>query len=412
MGKKANLLRAVALMVGCFLALPAYADTSLQQRIGDAVAARQYPLAEELLGELLANQPGNLEARFLLARIFSWDGKTAESLTEYDRLLATAPNDVDYLLGKAQTLMWAQRPKEALPLLVQARQLRPDYADVWRTEIRALAAVGGDQAYAQAMEMRAEAMRRFPQEDWGLAALAVPPAAGAILGTVGRTQVEAGYSQEHLTNGYDPWHSNYVWASHSFGDRSAVYGNVSATDRFRERDTEVSAGWTVPLSSSWSGTVEGAFSPEHHVLARWSMGGLLAYSFGNGWGASAGLRRTRYNDTAASLTSVGMERYWGNYRVAYTITESRLDKGGSAVTHKVQGNYYYGDRSNIGLALVAGQEVATGLTGPYTSDVRSLIISAVHWLTPRWAISPELLVHEQGDSYTREGIRVGVRYLY
>jgi tetratricopeptide (TPR) repeat protein len=125
------LLPAVALFA-TQSALPA-ADLLDQARA--AVKAERFDHAERLLRQAVRIQKSDLEARFLLARVLSWQGKRREALIEYDVLIKANPRDADYLLGKAQTLVWDGRPAPALPLLQKARRLAPRYEDVWRLQI-------------------------------------------------------------------------------------------------------------------------------------------------------------------------------------------------------------------------------------------------------------------------------------
>lgn len=63
--------------------------------------------AEEMLQQWLGSHPEDQEARFLLARIFAWQGKHSEALLEFDCLLEKEPDNGDYLEGKAQVLLTA-----------------------------------------------------------------------------------------------------------------------------------------------------------------------------------------------------------------------------------------------------------------------------------------------------------------
>ena len=74
---------------------------------------------------------------------------------------------------------------------------------------------------------------------------------------------------------------------------------------------------------------------------------------------------------------------------------------------------YYGERNQVGLAVTSGQELEyNGTPNPPISDIRALILKGRHWFTPKWAITYDLHVHEQGTIYTRNGYRIGLRYRY
>jgi len=118
--------------------------------------------AEEMLQQWLGEHAEDQEARFLLARILAWQDKRVEALAEYDRLLAEKPNNSDYLLGKSLVLVRGGQAQAALPLLRKARRLSPDYEDVWRLQVQALRAVGGESGKRQARIVESGAGRRFP----------------------------------------------------------------------------------------------------------------------------------------------------------------------------------------------------------------------------------------------------------
>lgn len=65
--------------------------------------------AEEMLQQWLASHPEDQEARFLLARVFAWQGKRGEALLEYARLLKQDPGNGEYLEGMALVLQMAPR---------------------------------------------------------------------------------------------------------------------------------------------------------------------------------------------------------------------------------------------------------------------------------------------------------------
>ena len=137
-------------------------------------------------------------------------------------------------------------------------------------------------------------------------------------------------------------------------------------------------------------------------------------SLPGGWGIALGLRRSEYNTSSVNITSLLAERYWDNFRGAYTLYSGRPDGASSAASHRFQLSYYYGDRNSIGLSYTTGREVEN--TGPpagvITSDVRDWTLMGRHWFVPGWAFSYELLTHEQGSLYRRHGLRLGLRHRF
>ena len=229
-----------------------------------------------------------------------------------------------------------------------------------------------------------------------------------------RTEVEFGGTRESLTNGLPDWSSVYLEGVHTFKPRHALYGGLRDTRRFGQDDNEAYGGLYYPLSETWTGAVEGSASPTYNVLAKYSVGGQLLKSLPGGWGFSAGIRHSEYALSAADVATLMGERYWGNFRAGYTLYSGRPEGSSSAAAHRFQLAYYYGERNWMGLSYTTGREVeyVGPPRGTITSDVRDWTLSGRHWFAPNWAVTYDLLTHEQGVLYRRQGGRIGLRYLF
>lgn len=253
-----------------------------------------------------------------------------------------------------------------------------------------------------------------------LAALVLVAAAFAARGQVADSlklklsEIELGASHERLSNGRGDWRSTSLEGAHKFAERQTLYGGVRDTERFGLADTEVWAGYYHPLARDWTALVEASTSGEHHVLPRNSLFGQLAWQLGGGWSLNAGLRHSEYNRTAVDLLVLGAERYWGNFRAAYTMYSGRPEGAPSGLAHRFVLNYYYGDGSSVGASVTTGREVENvgPPTGILVTEVRNLTIYGRHWLSADWGLSWEVLAHEQGSLYRREGFRLGLRYRF
>jgi YaiO family outer membrane protein len=242
---------------------------------------------------------------------------------------------------------------------------------------------------------------------WGLLALALW--AGAAFGQ----EIEAGLSRETLSGGRDPWESRYLEGSWRFGERKTLYGTLRETERFGLSDSEALAGLYWPLGPAWTALVEASKSDSHRVLPRYAAYGELHYAFGRGWGVKAGLRHSEFTAAGVDVRVLGAERYFGAWRAAYTLYSGRPERAGNwEEAHQARLDRYYGERSSIGVAFTTGREAEN--VGPplgiVVSPVDNLTLIGRHWLTRAWALSYELLAHEQGDLYRRRGLRLGARY--
>ncbi len=257
------------------------------------------------------------------------------------------------------------------------------------------------------------AKRRAPALAVAAFVLALAPVIAAAAGS-GRTQVEAGGTHESLTNNRGDWSSIYIDAAHDFRRNHTLYGGLRETRRFGLNDTEAHAGLYYPLAENWISLIEARGSESHNVLPQYSIYGQLERRLAGGWGVGAGLRHSEYTQTYANIVTVLVDRYWGNFRGAYTLYNGRPENASSASAHRFQLNYYYAERSTVGLSYTTGREVEN--VGPplgvISSDIRDWTLSGRHWFAPDWAFTYDLLTHEQGSLYRRQGLRLGIRHSF
>ncbi|MFA5826811.1 MAG: YaiO family outer membrane beta-barrel protein, partial [Gallionellaceae bacterium] len=158
-------------------------------------------------------------------------------------------------------------------------------------------------------------------------------------------QVEVGSSLDTFDKTYIAnWRSNYVEAEKKLGERHAVYGVLREVERYSKKDTEFLAGYYYPLANRWTLFTEGNASPSHNILANWSGIGQVQYAFDKGIGGHLGLRHTEYDSAVINILLFTCERYWSNYRAAYTHSTSSLANAGYASNERIQLSRYYDDR--------------------------------------------------------------------
>lgn len=343
--------------------------------LGLALPPLPLAMADEAgLAELetrLAADPARLETRFAYAQALSWAERWDDALREYDRLLAVVPDDPDYLLGKAQVLAWSKRPAEALPLLERARRRAPDYEAVLRLEA----------------QVRAQLDARPTQS------------------------LEAGFGWQDLDSGQADWRTQYAEYQRSTAPEHAVFGGVQRIERFGASDFEGRAGWAHPWSDDWSFALEGSLAPGADVLPRWSGRFRLRRALGDGWGVHGGLYQAAYARDDLVTATGGAERYTGPWYAGLTVNASRLQGADTTWSGHARLDRYYASDGRIGLIVALGRETESIGDGRFlTSSTRGLSLLGQHRLAPRWSVGWELLVHEQGDAYTRKGFRAGLRH--
>lgn len=387
-------------------------DTALQKAVA-AADHKQWDEAEAYLRTWLRDHPEDEDALFLFARILSWRERFADSIDTYERLLRKSPGNADYLLGMAQVRFWQNLPDQAVSLLDQAVKIAPHYQAIWEFLVRSLYA-NGDSARAEKTQREAAVL--FPQTNWQQFS---PPPAEKLAATSAPTQsthsnFETGGSYENLDRNFASWNSAYIGGFRSFGARSNIYGRASQVQRFDMQDVAIMGGLTKPLTERWTLGVEADYNPAHHFLPQWALQGSAHFRMNHGFGALFNFRHAGYSLLDTDTGSFGLERYWGNFRIAYTLYISQLQSAPAPTfSHLGQIAYFYGDRNQVGIAIGGGQQVM--LLGPgrlANADVESYALLGQHWVTPKWALVYDLSLNVQGTVYTRYGATFGIRYAF
>jgi YaiO family outer membrane protein len=245
----------------------------------------------------------------------------------------------------------------------------------------------------------------------------IPNTAKSEAGSVDekRTDVQFNYSYESLTKNFGSWQTASIDFSHKFAARQTLYGSYRETERLNQRDREFVVGYYQPLSRKWLLLVEAGASPTHKVLAKWSALVQLERSFKKGWNVQGGYRRIQYNAAKVNLGIGGVEKYWGNYRAAYTLYVNNLENSGTSASHRLQFNRYYGDPvSSVGIGFGFGRELESlgGGRGVLRTDVQSFSFSGRHFFNKRLGLNYGLTIHRQGNLYVRRGGNLGIDFRF
>lgn len=228
-----------------------------------------------------------------------------------------------------------------------------------------------------------------------------------------RVEAEVGSSVANLTGGRADWRETYLDVQARSADRQSYYTRLRTTERFEQVDSEAMLGSYQPFGESWALQVEGTVSPTHLVLAKHSLLAQLERRFDDGWGLQVGYRRSSYERTGTDLVVTTAERYFSNFRAAYSLYFGRSDGAGFSASQRLQLSYYYSDHSFVGISAAAGKEAENIFpTGVLTNQVRSLTLAGRHEFAPGWAASYELFTHRHGDLYTMRGFGFGLRHTF
>lgn len=398
--------RVMFLLVLCSaaVAIDAKAVAGVLDDANSAVDQKDFELAGSILASHLKQDSDDVEARFLYARVLSWQSHYREAIDQFNMLLLDAPNNADYLLARANTYEWMGQRKQALIDLKKAREVSPEYEEIWRTEIRFLVRVGDADSIEQAKTLVELAEARFPQQGW-VELLPRPDK-----NPVNAYSAEASYRYDHLTNNRSSWKAANIRLDMQTTDNHFAHVSYDSTERFDLRDQQLGAGYALPFAGSWMIYAAGTYSPTHRVLANRSVELRLTRSFNNGFNIHGGLIHAKYTATTSQQALITGEYYWSDYRFSYTYRLVDVLNAGTGSNNSIQVNKYFTSGNYIGAALGAGEDVEfDGTATPPISDVVSFSVFGRYMYRPGWSLVYSYNYHEQGDLYNRNGFILGIR---
>ncbi len=417
--------RVIGVLVLCWsLQLQAASLDGIRQDLQE----RHYSKAESALKEILSENPKNDEARYLLARVLSWQGNYIQAYVEYQTLLTREPDNTDYLLGLAQVEFWRGNPSEAIPILERARNLNPKDSDLVRLNIQALAAIGDQTSYSKALKLQTEAIKQFPAQEWRIVEpiavtqpeltmndsgvpTKVQDALDRSFAKERNNQIGAGFSFDHLSKGKGVWRARYIEFEHRFAPRKIVYGSLQESDRFNLNDLQWILGGYYPLPADITLNVEANASASHNMIPRHSELASLQFPLGNAFFLTGGMKHSEYT-ASNSLQEFGMiEKYFSDYRIAYTLTATQ-SHGINEFGHRASLSRYYNEISYATLSLSSGTEVEQVTGKNYFYDTWFVGANGRHWINKDWALLWSIGRTVQDTAYTRTGASLGFRYAF
>jgi len=218
---------------------------------------------------------------------------------------------------------------------------------------------------------------------------------------------------DNLDHGQPGWSEELLQLAWKPRRGLAILGGARATDRFDQRDREGYAAGYLPLTAATTLHIEASASGTHHVLARDSGLAEVAQELGGGWVASLGGKLARYDTGDVRIGSLTIEKYLGEWRLAYTGYLSRADDGGWAPAHRLSATWYRDTLTFVTASVAAGREVENvPPQGLVSTDVRAYALGGGLKLGEAWGVSLDAGHVRQGDLYTRRYARLGLRVLF
>jgi YaiO family outer membrane protein len=356
----------------------------------------------------VAASPQDTDARDALARSCARTGNSAEALAQYDALLARDASNPDWLLGKSQALVALGHPREALPVLEQARRRAPDYEDVWRANANVLEQLD---LFDAAAALLADASARFPQSTWPRERQAALRERRLL---ERGTRLSADVSYEELSGNRSAWKGASLGLNHRLGEHRYAFAGLHLEERFDTRDEQFQLAYSARLGDSWSYGLSGDFAPDAEVLPEWSVAADAGRALPDAWGIGLRLRHASYLSSDVDTFSVLLDKYVDAWSAGYSLNAAKTSGiGDPSFGHLLRLARDYGHSSRAALVVGFGEEaeaVAPGIV--QVTDTKSVALAGLHWTSTAWGIAWEAGWYEQGDLYDRFRIRLGLEHRF
>lgn len=320
------------------------------------------------------------------------DDRPGEALVFFDELAARYPENVDYALGRAQALARLGRHDAALQEAERGIALAPDYEAVWQLHFNLLSSEPSLASDAVWRKQQNAARRRFPDATWWNR-----PRAREERGSV--TLV---LGVDELSGDRSSWQNQALRVDWSARSTTDVFIDVARHRRFANRDVSVSAGLREALTDRWHAGVEVQFADDATFLPESGLAAYAGRKIGDNWVAELRAARRNYRSATVSIWSATAERYFGDFRAAYTLNTARLHGLSTSLSHVLAADWYATSRLTAGLTLAAGDEAeAVGPDQVLESDVRAIVARLQYRVNARVTVRGWIGTHDQGDFYRR-----------
>lgn len=356
-----------------------------------------------LLASGIAYCDNDPSVRFQKARSLAQSGEPDRAIDILDELRKEYPRDVDYPLARAQILAREGRDVEAIDDLHVALLLAPDYEEVWQLQRALLARQPGDEARHMYEAFLQAASSRFPDAKWWQAVQIEPTVQWSLL---------AGLGYQRLSNGLPSWDEQFVEIAREHDRWGRYRAGVARNARYDDSDISILLGGDVSFASHWLAGLSTTFASDPVFQPELEWNANVGRTLSAGWVVGLGYRHREYQDTAVSSVTGTVEKYIGDYRVAYAMGSSRLPDAPTLLHHGLTVNKYYDNGSRLGITLSSGKEAE--VIGPgqvLETSVRGLSLNGSQQLTDRLGLQWWLGTHDQGDFYRRDyfGLAVSIQ---
>ena len=223
--------------------------------------------------------------------------------------------------------------------------------------------------------------------------------------------LETGYATDRLTNGYQAWESQYVNLFLPMQQRGMFNIQANHLRRYGITDKALSVAYAYPFSVGVLNIEVGyagnaAYLPKNNWGFSWN--GRLPQNFGY----TVGTLQRQYLESQSATYQLGVEKYFGNFRFAYTGLLSTINGTQATYGQLLQAQWVGENMNKIGLSYAQGLEPMVVSPGALAAiQTQYIQADGLYWLNKNVGITLSIWHGMQGDFYQRNGGQLGVRFV-
>lgn len=357
--------------------------------------------AQAILSDRLKSHPTDIQTQFLYARALAWGGKYSEASSQLDLLIDQYPDNSDYLLTKARVLSWQNKNSQAIDVLERARQISPDYFELWKFQLTLLKREYAEKDRNKVKSYYIKFKQQFSERNIPPLSLPIPIKNRFILST---------FNYDNLDNG-----STGKIASISYGDYWKKYQyiiNMDAINRFDINDQQINlSANTKKKPNLWlSGGISA--SSQNVLFPMYSIYGKVDYLTNKKWLGSYKLSHQQYKSITVDSNQFSISKRWGQLEPRIALYVTTIDYNDITLVTAAQLTYIFKNRHTLRLSLSTGSELEYIDESTIIYDIKNITLDGKYKVNRDWSFIYALSHHIQGTAYTQNGILTGIQFKF
>ena len=373
----------------------------------NALFNKDYPKSIAILKHQLSQNPGDSEARYLIAKAYAWKGDVPAALEQLDLLIQAFPDNTDYLLSKARFLSWQNKNTSAIKILERARKITPHYKAIWELEITLRIRVEQGKIIPPTRALIVLFQSRFSDFQFSQY-LNIHAANKQSLNTI-----ISAYQFDRLNNNTPDWREFILDYIH----RKPIYSyqlGVHTVNRFNINDHEISLGFSLPDFHKAQFNSRLTFSTEQILLARWSLYAQILRQLYPGRILEADLKHSAYSTIDTDVLRIAYGHQWKKletklYGILNLVNDRHFVNPPGYI---LSASYFFDDRRFIRIMNSQNTELVLSPTGAIRYAITTYSVDGKLPLNKNLALGLALTHTIQGKAYSRNEIYAGIQYQY